>query len=364
MIIELWDRAGTERLSTLTPDSPDETYAYSDLEYGSNRWGYATCTFTVRRDPSMYWVDLEDSNRVVVLHKGSTVWEGDIEGVNRQIGTDEPHRVECVGPSAKLKIQGTDADYDLTLEAGEKLSPYIVDHITSDDDLPIEQGDISDKDFEITTGIEFFPGKSYEDAINAGNEYNGWRPACWGWALDFKPRDETPKYYVHLEDCEQSELNRNRTEIYNWCQWAYTGDGSVYGYVTSEDTDSQERHGKRCYWGSVSGKCGETEAQEIADTFIAQHKDLRPSSSLTTDKVHDRYGGRIDPEEAKADGVIYVERLLSTEETIAGDGVTNETTTWEIAEVSYKDGKVTFSPGEPPDTVAVLLAQIENRSNY
>jgi len=364
MIIEVWDIQGFDRLATLTPDSPDATYAYADLTYSSNRWGYATATFTVQRDPSAYWPDLVASNRIVILSGGLVVWEGDIEGVARQIGTDEPHRVECVGPSARLKTCGTHADYDLNLAPGQRLSEYILNHIVTDPALGLGEGDIADGDFAAVTGIEFFPGKSYEDIINEGNELNGWRPASWGWRLDYKPLDTRIKYYVHMEDCERSELNRNRTELYNWCQWAFTGDGSIYGYVTAEDTESQERHGKRCYWGSVDGKCSEAEAQVIADTFIEQNARLRPSSSLTTDRVYNEMGGRIDPAEVRADGVVYVEQLLSAEETLEAGGTINESTTWEVAEVSYRDGLVTLSPGEPPDTVAVLIAQIANRSNY
>jgi hypothetical protein len=358
MIIEIWDRDYTQRLAILEEGERDSRFTLGELEYSSDKWGYMTASFVVVRDTRRYWEELEDTNRVVILHRDE-VWAGEIEGVSRGEGS---FRVECVGPSARLVNQGTTADLDLNLEAGEKGSDYITDHIVSDEDLGLVAGTIDTDDFAIVTGLDFFPGKSYRDILEEINTFNGWRPQCWGWALDWKPLEKTALYYVRYEDCEPRELNRTREPVKNWCQWAYSTDGSVYGYVTSEDTESQELHGKRCYWGSVSGMCSEAEAQEIADVFIEENKDLKPTSSLTTDKVYDRYGGKVDPEDVKAGNVVMIENLLPTEEAISGDGVINEVSTWEIAEARYKDGKVSISPGDPLATVDVLLAQISNRS--
>lgn len=360
MKIEIWNKADTERLSILTKDNEDPDLVYQDLEFSNNSWGYLSCTFTLKRDSDMYWEDLEDSNIIRIL-SGDTKWEGDIEGVARDKDTETTLKVECLGPQAKLKNMGTDADYDKDLEPGEKASTYIVDHVLTDPDVGLFAGTIDTNDFEIVTGCTFFPGKAYDQIFSQLMEYNQYRPSIWlDNKLNWKPRETTPTYYVNIADCEQSSLNRKRASITNWIQVAFSPDNSVYGYVVAFDQTSIDRHGKRVLYQSIRGD--ETDANQVAAVALAQLKDLKPSSALTTDIIRDVYRAFVSPEDVESNKVLHIERLLSTEETIQSAQSINESNTWEIAEVKYnKDGRVTLSPGEEDDTLDVLLKQLDSR---
>lgn len=353
--IEIWNKADTDRLSILTKDNKDPALVYQDLEFSNNNWGYLSCTFTLKRDSEMYWEDLEDSN---IVRLG--VWEGDIESVGRDKDKETALKVECLGPQARVKNMGTDADYDKDLEPGEKASLYIVDHVLTDLDLGLFEGDIDTNDFAIVTGCNFFPGKAFDQIFSQLMEYNQYRPSIWlNNQLNWKPRETTISYYVSLSDCETSSLNRKRASIVNWIQVAFSPDNSVYGYIVAFDQDSIDKHGKRSLYLSIRGD--ETDANQVAATALANLKDLKPASALTTDIIHDAYGGLVPPEEVESNKVLHIEKLLSTEETIESAQSINESNTWEIAEVKYTGGKVTLSPGDADDTLDVLLKQLDSR---
>lgn len=355
--IEIWNKAETERLSILTPDNEDATLCYADLEYKSNRWGDLSCTFKLVRETTEYWEDLEDSNVVKVLF-GEEQWVGEILSVKRVTDQHNAYNVNCVGPSSKLKNMGSDWE-GADLDPSEKASSYIVAHILTDTELGLSEGTIDTNDYEIVSGLEFFPGKFYEEMFNRFLEYNDYRCYVRGNKLYWVPRKTTPTYYVRMSECEKTDLDCTKEGIVNWVQVAYTVDGSVYAYVTALDQDSIDKHGKRMVYHSIYGT--EAEAEEVAARVLAVFANLRPSSALTTDKVYDEYGGLVDPEECKALEVLHVEELLSTEETIEGAQAINESNTWEIAECSYKDGRVTFSPGAEDNSLSVLLKQLEDQ---
>lgn len=359
-------------MSTLTADGQAD-YRYENEELTKNRNGDATLTFDLKRDHiSEYWEDLEDSNVVRVWEDGDFIWEGDIEGVERKVNTESTFNVQCLGWPAKLKFQGTDDDVDLNLGA-EEGSTYITDHIIGEGDPALTAGDIDTSDFTFTTGIDFYPGKDYWyilDEICKYQEYDWWversldprlPPAP---RLFFQPRETTVSYYVLLDDCEESTLNRNRENLWNWVQYGYTPDGSIYGYVTSEDTTSQGTHGLRQVWDSVSYMTSQTEAQAIADTFIALHKDLKPNSSLTTDTVRDIFKVRVPKGQIEPRKLLNIPDLLSTEETIASAQGINEMQTWSISEAKLTNQKIELAPGDLPTTLDVMLAKYDYRSRY
>jgi hypothetical protein len=359
MRIEIWTKDKTTRLSVLTSDNEDAGFKFTDLEYSSNTWGFQTASFTLKRSIKDYWEDLEDSLLVKIYH-ATLVWEGDIEGVDRQSDEEESYQVQCVGLSSRLKNQGTDYN-GADLDPAEKMSTFITDHILTDTDLGLTAGIVDTDDFEFITGLTFFPGKTYQEMLDEANEFNGYRPCVWeDGEFSWAPRETAPSYFVNLEDCEKTTLNRTREKVKNWVQVAYSPDGSTYGYEVDFDQDSIDLHGKRCLYLSIEGD--DVEAAQVADTALAQLKDLKPLSSLTTDVIYDQYGSRVDPEEVRAGKVVTVRGLLSTEETIGG-GI-NESHTWEIGETSYKDGKVSMSPGGGDDRLDVLLKQFSNKSDY
>jgi hypothetical protein len=224
-----------------------------------------------------------------------------------------------------------------------------------------------------TTGLEFYPGKDFWyilDEICRYQLYDWWierslnpngAPSP---RLCFGPRQTAVSYYVLLGDCEQSSLDRNREDLWNWIQYGFTPTGSLYGYVTAEDATSQGVHGMRKTWDSVSYKISQTEAQALADTFIAPHKDLKPNSSLTTDIVKTAQlilvpYGAVEPR-----GVLNIPDLLPTEETIVSAQGINEMQTWHINEVKLKNGMLDLAPGGLPTTLDVLLAKYDMRSRY
>jgi hypothetical protein len=370
--IQIWNKAGTRLLSTLTANGPSNL-RYANDEMTKNRQGDATFTFDLKRDPvSDFWEDLEDSNVVKVFDGDDFCWEGDIEGVERKIEADSLFAVECLGWPAKLKIQGTDADVSSNLGV-EKGSTYITDHIVGEGDPVLTAGDIDTDDFLFSTGVEFYPGKDFWyilDEICKYQLYDWWiersldprlPPAP---RLCFGPRETAVSYQVLLGDCDESTLNRNREDLWNWIQYGYTPDGSLYAYVTSQNAASQSAHGLRMKWDSVSYAISQTEAQALADTFIALHKDLKPNSSISTDIVRDTRKllvprGQIEPRK-----VLLIPDLLPTEETIVSAQGINEMQTWPINEVKMKGGKVSLAPGGLPTTLDVMLAKYDIRSRY
>lgn len=371
--IQIWNKAGTRVLSTLTADANDSNNRYENLELTKNRNGDATVTFDLKREPlSDYYEDLEDSNVVRAWIDGEFSWEGDIEGVERSVDTQSSFSVKCLGWSAKLKINGTEDDVAQNLAPGEAGSTYIKDHIVTDTDLGFDEGNIDTDDFEFVTGLEFYPGKDYWyilDEICKYQLYDWWVERSSDPRLPptprlcFGPRQTTVSYYVLLEDCDQSSLDRNRENLINWAQYGFTPTGSLYGYVTSEDSTSQTRHGVRKAWDSVSYKISQAEAQAIADTFIALHKDLKPNSALTTTIVHDVWKTLLPLGTLEPRAVLNIPDLLPTEETIQGAQGVNEMQTWNINEIKLsQDGKVSLSPGGLPTTLDVLLAGYDLRS--
>jgi hypothetical protein len=366
--IQILDKDGANVLSILTNDHEDAEKRFFALEYTLQaQGGPGICTFKVKRkDPMSYQEDLQDSNKVKVWMNATNPWTGDIEGANR---TDESTlEVSCVGGVNKLKEMGTDADYDLDVAAGETASEWIARVPLADTELGYSAGEIDapSDEYAITTGVSFFPGKSYYEELDAVNVFYTCRFSVRDGVLSWKAKKTTPAYFVDLSDCVKPELERARGDMKNWVQMAWTGDGSIYGYEVSEDTDSQSLHGKRMAWETMPGKCGSAEGQQGADLFIAERSKLKPPSSLTTDKVYDAYGVLVPIEEVLEAEVLHIRDLLSEEETNAATNQQNESNTWEIAEVKVnpETGMLTLSPGSLPTELAVLLAQIENRSNY
>lgn len=359
MIIQIWDKTKTYLLSTLKEDHEDAELKSEDLDFKNNLWGYFSCTFLVKRETGDYWEDLEDSNIVKVFNEeGSVCWYGDIEGAERIDDTEKKFQVECVGPAARVKNMGTQYD-GAGLDPGEKGSAYLVDHMLTDGDLGYIEGEIDTDDFEITTGLDFSPpGKSYEEIINNINEYNGYRPQVWeDCKFYWLPREIAPTYFVNKNECETSSVNRNRRGIINWCQVSHTVDGEIFDYVIAFDQDSIDKHGKRCKWYAIIGT--EAEAQKVADTVVTLFAQMKPSSALTTDLIYDVYDNLVDPGEVLSGKVLHVRSLLTAEETIASSQTINESNTWEIAEVAWKNRKITLSPGTEDETIDVMLKQLE-----
>lgn len=349
MNIEIWNKEETDRLAIISPDGkPDNKY--KDLDYKSDKWGYSVCNFKLVRPAKYYFEDLEDSN-IVKLDN----WEGEIEGVSRE---GNEFSIDCVGFSSRLRNMGTDYLID-SLDPLEKGSTYIVDHILTDEKLGLLSGEIDTKDHEILAGIDFSPGRKYEEIINQINEYNGYRATVLKERkLNYKPREAAPAYFVRMADCEEKrKINRTRRQIINWVQVAYSPDGDIFDYIIAEDTTSQDNHGKRCAYYSITGDTDD--AQQVADTVIAARKDLKASSALTTDIISDG-SVLIDPAEVEACKVLCVEDFLATEE-MQNLPAVNEYNTWELAEVSYSNGKVTLSPGEEDDRIDILLKRIGDK---
>jgi len=368
-MIAIQIKSGPEVLSVLTDDHEDAELLWSDLEYIHNaQGGPLTATFKVRRvDPLAVQEDLADGNRIVIWANSVDVWWGDIESAERSIEDDAYFDVSCVGDSGRLKRLGTLADYDLDLTAGEKVSEWLVRVPLADADLGLGAGDIDGSDFEITTGLSFFPGKPYRECIDMGNEYNNYRLKVRNGLLDWQPKESTPTYFVEVELADKSTLNRGRQGMVNFVQMAYTGDGSIYGYVTAQNDDSIAAHGPTMAWEQMPGLASEAEAQQAADLLVAEKGNLKPSSAITTDIVLDEYGVQIPNEEVEAGKVLYVRDLLSTEEAFAAAQGINDNCTWEVAEVKIRPEDpcpVTLSPGDLPTELGVMFARIENRSRY
>jgi hypothetical protein len=135
----------------------------------------------------------------------------------------------------------------------------------------------------------------------------------------------------------------------------FTPDGPIDGYVTAEDTDPQNRHGMRRAHEQLSNKGTQAEAQAYADTYIALHSKLKPSSSLPADLIYDANRSPVFPEEVEGGRVVYIPDLLSAEE--SNPQAINEMCTWELAEVKWRDGYVSLSPGDLPTELDVLGAK-------
>ncbi len=363
--IKIFDKAGTKLLGHFPYNKMVLADEMMGLESTTIPEGYGTATFTVNRArPFDYYRELEDSNILRINHGPLLVWEGDTEGVQR---TDEGLEVQCLGLVAKLRQLGPDADLTYNLDPGEKLSTYIVDHVLTDARLGLVAGNIETTDFAITTGIEVFPGKSWWDILDEGNAFNGWR--FWvgpGGTLNYEPRRTAIDFLADLSKSTEKSLDRNRSGVCNWVQYAWTGDGSVYGYVTSEDTASQAIHGVRCRWETVPGKCTQAEAQQIADVDIALHSKLKPSSGITTDLVYTAKRQLVPVTCVPAGYVLRIPDLLSLAETMADTDAINEICTWEMAETTtkYDTGTIKLSPGTQPTELDSVLARIDNRSRY
>jgi hypothetical protein len=350
--IEIWNPAETDRLAVLSPDQDDPRYVYESLDFSKNIHGDGTCTFDVHREPlAQHWEDLNDSNVVKLLEE-------------RNVNKESHFNVQCTGWSAALKKNGSTADINFNLGA-ERGSTYITDHIVTDSKLGFTAGTLKVDDFLFTTGLEFYPGKCWWDILDEICKYQQCR-----WYVDrdkrlcFVAKNTTIAYHVLMEDCEESSLNRNRDEVDNWYQLGYTADGSTYGYVVSENTTSQALHGMRRKWDGVSYKVSQTEAQALADTYIAEHSLLKPSSSLTTDIITNALKVQINPLDVEPREILYIPDLLATEETITGAAAINEICTWEICEIRWKDGRVAFSPGAQPTLLETMLAKYEARDRF
>lgn len=329
--------------------------------------GPGTMQFKLKRDPRDYWPDLEPSNIIKMWYEGELKWAGEIEGIVRNIEKESEFSVDCLGWAALLKLMGPPADHDYDLDPGEKLSEYLVRCILADTSLGFTEGNIDSNDFVIVSGRVYYPGKCWWDIIDDGNKFSGY-----DWWVDpykrfhFQPKSSTPDYYVNLSDCVKSSLDKKRGDgLRNWIQYGYAPVSTTY-YVTSEDTDSQQRHGKRCKWETISGICTEDEAQQAADVYISLHSKLKPSSSITTDRIRNRNKVFISPFDVEYGKILQVPDMLSDEENIYNAQVVNETSTWQMMEVAMNidEMNVSLSPGGAQTRLDVMLAKLEARSRY
>lgn len=357
--VELWNPAGTQQITTLSTSKLDALETPYDLEFTKNEHGDYTASFKLKREARAYFPDLADSNRVKIKVKSDRDWVGDIERVARDVDQSSVYAVSCVGPQARLKQNGTTATHTLDLAPNEKASTYITDHIVTDSYLGMTAGTLTDT-FQFITGYEWYPGRSWADILDEFCKYqlNRWYVDK-DYRLHFVPRDTVPSYQVFMSDCKQTHLDKAREAVVNWVQVGFTPDGTIYGYVTTQDTVSQGLHGMRRAYEQLSNKGTQVEAQAWADTYIALHSKLKPSSSLPADLIYDANRSPVFPEEVEGGKVIVIPDLQSAEE--SNPQTINEMCTWTLAEVKWKDGYVSLSPGDLPTELDVAIAKYAMR---
>jgi len=357
-LIEIWNPAETQILSTLHTDHDDSDLKPYDLDWMKNEKGDGTLTFKLKRAPKIYYPDLADTNVVKLKHFSGRSWCGDIEGVVRDIEDESILTVACLGWPARMKQNGSEADVAFDC-VNEKASTYITDHILTDTKLGFTAGTIDTNDL-LFTYLDFMPGKCWWDIMD---EFCRYQLYCWyvdnEKRLHFIPRPTAPAYQAFISDCDKSSLNRTREKVKNWAQVKYTSDGTTYDYKTAEDTASQALHGMRREYLEISGERSPTEAQGYVDTFIALKSKLKPSSSLTTDRVYDMQRNLVPFDEAQGGRIITLPDFLSAEE--ANPQTINELCTWPLAEIRYKDNRLSLSPGDLPTTLDTILAGYELR---
>jgi hypothetical protein len=353
--IELWNPVGTQLITTLATTHNDADKVPYEVEFTKNEHGDYAASFKLKREARAYFPDLADSNRVKIKVKSDRDWVGDIESVARDVSESSVYAVSCVGPQARLKQNGTTADRAFDLAPNEKASTYITDHIVADSYLGMTAGTLTDT-FQFITGYEWYPGRNWAEILDELCKYqlNRWYVDK-DYRLHFVPRDTVPSYQVFMADCKQTHLDKARETVRNWVQVAYTPDGVTYGYVTAQDTVSQGLHGMRRAYEQLSNKGTPTEAQGWADTYIALKSKLKPSSSLPADIIYDANRAPVFPEEVEGGKILYIPDLLSAEE--SNPQTINEMCTWALAEVKWKDGYVSLSPGDQPTELDVLGAQ-------
>jgi hypothetical protein len=361
--VELWNQDETERY----PNIDDEI---EDLNFSSIAGlGFATCTFTVKRSPRYYYDDLKPTNVVIVRNPAKVVWQGEIINPGVEIGDTATMPVQCDGSGYRLATRLTTATF-----GAEKLSTWITDHLLPNEDLGFSSADgdyFDTDDYTFPYGIDIgasTTGNYFAEVLEKGNKANGYFYGVWeDKTFYYHPYPSEADYIIDVdEEGTETSLAYSLEDIVNYLRVSYSPDGSSYSYfwwpTDGPDEDSEELYRRRDGTLAVQGQASLTQAQTMGTVYLNEHKRMRPKSSFVCKTVRDTNGREVDPSEVRAGKVAHIENLYSIESTISDARGINELSTFEIAQASYADGRVTVSPGEMGLMMEKILARIEARA--
>jgi hypothetical protein len=355
--INLYDPGGkfitrlTEKIPSLgwTPD------VFEGLSFESvNPGGWTTANFTIHRKITEYWADLAYRNWIVIGNGPDVYWEGFVDKPSRSINPDKID-VGCLGWNAILNELWVTFDID----GPYKCSTMVTFIGTWSGITP---GIIKTTDYEYPAGtrFEFAPSTYMFDCMEQLNAANNYDWAVWeGPAISYTAKTPNIVHWVaYARDCDDLVIAPNPEAFSNDILVNYTQDGSHYEQVGASDADSIAIYGYHRKRVDVPGKIITAGATQIANTYLAETKDLKVSASFTLNRVYDIYGVEHHLGEVRAGQNIRLGDYLTTEELLNG---VNDITTFQIKSPKYDHDSYTLdiSPTEFVPSTETQIARLQ-----
>ena len=357
---------------TLSIYSPDKTTKYpigiadvGELKFSTvDQYGYATCSFTVARDPREFYEDIWVTNVVIVGSGGQTVWEGEIVSTTGEVAEGASGiTVECLGYARQLSLHGT-----CNAVGPGKASAYIVSKIVPD--CGFVAGSIYTSDFNFPYVVKAAGELGmYDEVMKSLNAPNGYGYGVWeDKKFSFYPYSSTLAYIIDARECKYT-MAYDLDSIYNRYCLTWTDNDDVkhaQWYPTGgADPESMGLYGYRAKGLDISGKASEEQALACAAKALNREKRMRPKSSFVTHNIYSASTGKeLDPTTVRAGNMIHVSNIHKGMLTPSQQLIMNELSTFRLAETEYDavTGELTLSPGDIGTGLEKMLARLEART--
>jgi hypothetical protein len=325
-----------------------------------NPGGFTTANFTIHRAVEQYWPDLQYKNHVLIGRGADIYWEGYIDRPARSINPDTID-VSCLGWSARLNQLWTEADVFCTAAANDQLSDFLTTIVFADASLEVVAGTIETGDYVFPTGtiFEFKPTTDYFSAIEQMNAPNNYDWGVWvDKAFDFKAKVDDLRWIVYLDDCSDLSVAPNTEALCNYVLVDYTQDGSHHEQVVVQDTDSQALYGIIKKRVDIPGRITTAGATQLANTYLAECKDLKVSASFATSRIFDIYGAEHHLAEARGGDNLRLLGWLATEGTLYN---LDNITTFQVKSVKYDNDRYSLdvTPAEFIPSTELQIARLQ-----
>lgn len=345
--------------------TPDESAQYTVEPVQGLRFshalglGYATCTFSLRRDPRIWYDDLTLTN-VVKIATDTVRWSGEITTVGLR---DTQIDVDCQGPAYRLESRRTTASFGLTTKA----SSWITTNIIGDADLGFTAGNVATTDYQFPLGIDLGDSSTYMEAVEKFQKANNWIFKVEDGKVYWYPKPTTPEYLVKVEETE-IDMARALEGVENYLrvEWTDALEATSYFWwpATGPDATSEALYRRRDGYLQIPGHSTEAQAQQMATIVLNERKVLRPQTSLTAVEVRSLPDYTpIPKEELQSGELVTIEGLYIADVGIDSAQALNELTTFEVALVEYEKDTdtVTLSPGTIGLSTEKVLARAQSR---
>jgi hypothetical protein len=220
--------------------------------------------------------------------------------------------------------------------------------------------DTNDYEYPAGTRFEFAPTTYYFDSMEQMNAANNYDWGVWDNALFyFGPKTpDVVNWVAYARDCDDLVISPNPEALANYVTVNFTQDGSHYEQVVVSDATSIALNGYHMKRIDVPGRITTAGATQIANTYLAEHKDIKVSAEFTLNRVYDIYGVEYHLGEVRAGHNIRMGDYLTTEELLNG---VNNIATFQIKSPKYDHDSYTLdvTPTEFVPSVETEIARIQ-----